>query len=180
MVRDGVADDFTRLYALTQLPQNQAEDDAPWQMRFAQVAFMLQMPHLSLEKEAEEVKGTPLMDCEKELLAERATYAKFWLATYAPEQYRYVLQETMPTVELSNAQKHALTLLKEYVSEPRTGEEIHARLHQLKTEAPIEPKELFAAIYQIFLARTSGPKAGWFLSVLPHDFLVKRLEEATA
>lgn len=179
LVRDGVADDFTRLYALTQLPQNQAEEDASWQLRFAQVAFLVQMPHLSLEKEAEEVKGTALTDREKELLAERAAYATFWLATYAPEQYRYVLQETLPTVQLSEAQKHALSLLKEYVSEPRTGEEIHARLHELKTETPIEPKELFAAIYQIFLARTSGPKAGWFLSVLLHDFLLKRLEEAT-
>jgi lysyl-tRNA synthetase class 1 len=184
LVRDGVADDFTRLFALTQLPKDQADPDASWQMRFAQVAFMVQMPHLVLEKEAEEVKraagGDALTDREKDLLAERAAYAKFWLATYAPEQYRYILQETMPNVELSNVQKHALSLLHAYISEaPRSGEEIHARLHQLKTEAPIEPKELFAAIYQIFLARTSGPKAGWFMSVLPNDYVLKRLEEAT-
>ena len=86
----------------------------------------------------------------------------------------------MPAVELSDTQKRALTLLKEYLAESRNGEEVHSRLHELKTEVPIEPKELFAAIYQIFLARTSGPKAGWFISVLPHDFVVKRLEEAVA
>ena len=63
---------------------------------------------------------------------------------------------------------------------PHTGEEIHARLHELKTEIPIAPKDLFVAIYKIFLNRDSGPKAGWFLSVLPPDFVQQRLKEASA
>lgn len=178
-VREGVADDFTRLYALCQLPAERAEDAAPWQLRFGQVAFIVQMPHLSLEAEAERVKGSPLTDQEKKLLAERAEYARFWLATYAPEQFKYQLQETMPEgVELSADQKKALSLLKDYLSEDRTGEELHQRLHELKSEAPIAPKELFSALYTLFLGRTSGPKAGWFLSVLPREMVVSRLSEA--
>ena len=180
LVRDGVSDDFTRLYELIQLPGDQATPEASWQLRFGQVAFIMQMPHLSLESEAAAVKGSPLTETEKELLATRAEYARFWLATYAPAQYRYVLQETMPDIQISDTQKQALILLQDYMSEPRTGEELHARLHELKTEVPIQPKELFAAIYELFLARTSGPKAGWFLSVLPHEFVLKRLGEATA
>jgi lysyl-tRNA synthetase, class I len=178
--RQGIADDFTRLFMLAHLPEDQAEIANPWQLRFGQVAFIVQMPHLTLAKEAEAVKGSPLTDDEMTALNERAEYARFWLETYAPESYRYELQQSMPEVELSEAQKKALGLLADYLETERTGEELHHRLHELKTEVPIEPKELFSALYGLFLGRTSGPKAGWFLSVLPREFVVTRLREAIA
>jgi lysyl-tRNA synthetase class 1 len=179
-VRGGVADDFTRLYALCQVPDEQAEIPAHWQLRFSLLAFIVQMPHLDLVKEAEAVKGGTLTDEEKTLLEERASFAKFWLGTYAPEQFKYVLQETIPTdAELTDAQKSALTKLADYIeSGDRDGEEVHARLFDLKTEIPIEPKELFSAIYRIFIGRTSGPKAGWFLASLPREFAIARLRKA--
>ncbi|MBU0749962.1 lysine--tRNA ligase [Patescibacteria group bacterium] len=177
-VREGAADDYTRLFTLAQLPENQGDLRAPWNMRFSLLSFVVQMPHMNLEEEAARAKGEALTDEEIASLHERADYAKYWLSTYAPEQYRYELQDTLPTCELSDTQKHALTLLADYMTEDRTGEEVHARLHELKTEAPISPKELFSAIYTIFLNRDSGPKAGWFLSVLPREFVEKRLREA--
>ena len=179
-VREGIADDFTRLYVLCQLPENQADASAPWQLRFSQVAFMVQMPHLVLADEAAKVKGSALTDDEVALLEERAHYARIWLASYAPESYRYELQATMPPVELADTQKEALRQLHAYLEEnERTGEEIQNRLFELKDEVDIKPAALFSAIYQIFLARTSGPKAGWFLSVLPRDLLLTRLREAS-
>lgn len=179
--RDGIADDFTRMYALIQLPGNQATPPTPWQMRFSEVAFVIQMPHLDLKEEAEKAKGSPLTSEEHVALTERAAYAQYWLTTYAPERYVYKLQETMPTVELSVIQKKALSALAEFVGTgKKTGEELHAKLFELKTEIPIEPKELFSALYRIFLNRESGPKAGWFLSVLPQEFLLARLKEAAA
>ncbi len=181
-VRDGVADDFTRLYALCQLPEEQAEEPACFQLRFGLVAFIVQMPHLDLVKEAEAAKGSALTGDEKLLLTERGAYARFWLENYAPEQFTYVLQESVPVgAMLSDVQKAALHKLAEYLENgERTGEEVHARLHELKTEVPIEPKELFGAIYRVFLNRTSGPKAGWFLASLPTEFAVSRLREAGA
>lgn len=179
-VRDGIADDFTRLYALIQLPAEQAVPPTPWQMRFSEVAFVVQMPHLDLKEEAEKAKGSPLTSEEHVALTERTAYARYWLTTYAPERYIYKLQETMPAVELSATQKKALATLADYVATgKKTGEELHARLFELKAEVPIEPKELFSALYRIFLNRESGPKAGWFLSVLPREFLLERLKEAS-
>lgn len=179
-VREGKADDRSRLYALCELPENQAGFSATWQTRFREVAFIVQMPHLELRKEAEKTKGSELTEEEIKKLEERARYAKFWLATYAPEEFKYELQEEMPSVALSDIQKKALTALAEFFqSAERSGEELHLRLHELKTEIPIAPKELFQAIYRIFLNRDSGPKAGWFLAGLPRDFVIARLSEAT-
>jgi lysyl-tRNA synthetase class 1 len=52
-----------------------------------------------------------------------------------------------------------------------SGEELHAELHKTKE---------FKAVYLAFLAKESGPKAGWFLSSLPRDFVLARLAEASA
>lgn len=178
-VRQGNADDYSRLYALCQVPKQQAEIPAPWILRFKEVACMVQMPHLDLFKEAETVKGSTLTEDEKIALAERAEYAKFWLTTYAPEEYKYELQKELPQVTLTDDQRKALAALAEYISESRTGEELHARLHELKTEIPIKPIELFQAIYRVFLNRDSGPKAGWFLAGLDRAFVEERLLAAS-
>lgn len=178
-VREGEADDKSRLFELTQLPQEQAETPAPWSMRFREVAVIVQMPHLSLADEAARTKGSPLTDEEVRALSIRAEAAKYWLTTYAPEEYKYVLQDTLPQVELSEVQKKALAALLAYLTESsRSGDELHLRLHELKTEVPIAPTELFKALYRIFLNRDSGPKAGWFLASLPREFVLKRLAEA--
>jgi len=39
-------------------------------------------------------------------------------------------------------------------------------------------RDAFSAIYQAFLGRTSGPKAGWLLTTLADDFVRRRLAEA--
>lgn len=178
-VRLGTSDDWSRLYTLCELPENRAAAPLPWQMRFREVAFIVQMAHLSLKEEAERVKGSSLTEEEVKVLEVRARYAKFWLATYAPEEFKYVLQAELPDVNLTDVQKKALVALADFLNDgARTGEELHAHLHGMKTSVPIAPKELFQAIYRIFLNRDSGPKAGWFLAGLPRDFVVKRLQEA--
>lgn len=178
-VRAGGTDDFARLFHLCQIART--GEEVPWQLRFGQVAFLVQMPHLNLQKEAAAVKGGTLTALETTTLDERAAYAKFWLATYAPDSYKYVLQQSMPALTLNDAQKTAMKALHAFaLSGAHTGEEWHARLHELKAEVPIQPKELFSALYQLFLGRDSGPKAGWFLSVLPIDFLERRLQEASS
>ncbi len=177
-VREGLVDDHSRLFALCELPEKRATLTAPWIMRFREVAFIVQMPHLILKEEAVRMKGSALTTDEEQALEGRAQSAKYWLATYAPEEFKYTLQESLPSVELSEVQKKALVSILEYVQGgERSGEELHLRLHELKTETPIEPKELFQALYRIFLNRDSGPKAGWFLAGLPRDFVIQRLQE---
>ncbi len=178
-VRSGAVDDHSRLYTFCQLPEDQATLPLPWQMRFREVAFIVQMPHLSLENEAERAKGSTITQEEVLAVNGRAHYARHWLDTYAPEEFLYKVQMTLPKADLTGAQKKALGALADFIQgDKRSGEDIHARLHELKEETPIAPKELFQAIYRIFLGRDSGPKAGWFLAGLPHDFVITRLSEA--
>jgi len=173
---DKVGDDEARLYELVHL------SDAPeryYRMRFSQVAFLAQMPHIDIFEEAQKEKGDDLNEIEKGELHERVDYALAWIKEHAPERYVFELQEKLPEVVITGVQKEAFRKILEYVeaNEELTGEGFHQRLHEIKSQVNIDPKELFSGLYQVFLNRDSGPQAGWFLSVLPRDFLVTRLRE---
>jgi lysyl-tRNA synthetase class 1 len=169
----GVKDDYARLFELAHpqiknwfcrhrrvLPRRQ---ELP---RFSQVAFVVQMPHMDLKKE--------FSSADSQELDERAAYAKKWLAACAPEKFVFKLQETMPAVALAAEQKAALKALAAFMeSKPSmpSGEELQAKIHELKE---------FKAVYLVFLGKDHGPRAGWFLSALPREFVLKRLSEASA
>jgi len=158
--------------------------------RFSTVAFLVQMPHLNLEEEIANIKAeyeqrgeaSLLTEGERDELAARAQFARTWLGQYAPERYKFEIQEAMPEIALSPEQKGALARVLEYIEqhEELDGQEMHTRLHEIRKETNIEPKEFFAALYLITLGKENGPKVGWFLSVLDRSFLIKRLHEAVA
>ncbi|MEK7109419.1 MAG: lysine--tRNA ligase [Patescibacteria group bacterium] len=158
----GVKDDYTRLFEYLH-PERKAP--ALHRLaRFSQVAFMVQMPHMDINKE--------FPDADQAELTERAAYAKKWLAEYAPEKFVFKLQESLPAVEITQEQKTNLKQIFEFLnSKPNaTAEELHAKLHELKA---------FKEIYLVFLNKDHGPKAGWFIASLPRDFVLERLQEAS-
>lgn len=149
--------------------------------RFSQIVFLVQMPHLDIFKEIEASEKITLTDSDKKEIEHRIKYAKIWLDSYAPEKFRFEIQKTaLPeTKNFNDKQKKALSLLLEYVKskEKVNGEELHTRLHEIRLEADIDAKEFFSAIYMTVLGKESGPKAGWFLSVIDKDILEKLLSE---
>lgn len=174
-------DDYARLFlALAKDPLERM-----FLMRFSQVAFLVQMPHLDLLLEAAKVKGSPLSKAEEVEIAERAQYALRWLQSYAPEKFVFKLHDTLPDTakELTHEQKKALgVLLKDLEMEyPATGEAMHALIRAIPVRPAIslEPKEFFTSLYEIFLGKESGPQAGWFLAALPKEFVLRRLKEAS-
>ncbi len=178
----GAEDDYARLFKLIHAG---AIPPAAYMPRFSQVAFIVQMPHLNLGEEVAHLKGSALNDADKKELEERATYAKRWLDAYAPEKFVFKMQDTLPPMAagLSAIQKKALhTLLKDLEMEyPPTGEGMHMLVRSIPVRPAISipPREFFTALYTIFLAKESGPQAGWFLAALPKDFVLKRLKEAS-
>jgi len=149
--------------------------------RFSQIAYLLQMPHVTIEHEIEKEKGDPLTQADKNEINLRKEYAKRWLQIYAPEDYKFELQEIIPAQarHLSKEQRQALQKVLDFIKsqEKLNGQDLHTKLHEIRKEIEIEPKEFFESIYFSILGKPSGPKAGWFLSVLDKNFLEKRFAE---
>ena len=177
---EGVRDDYSRLFLLVE-NNLEGEPTIPFRVRFSQVAFISQMPHMDLKKEAELLKGSSLSELDLEELAERAAYAKHWLSTAAPEKYRFALYESLPPLaaELTDEQKKALSSIADLLEKNPDALVLHEQIHALKDSLGISPKELFSAVYMVFLNKKEGPKAGWFIATLDREFALKRLKEAS-
>ncbi len=177
----GVDSDTVRLFAL--IHKNKEPKERLYLPRFSIVAYLSQMPHINIQQEFENLKGSSLTKEEVVELNERIEYAQKWLSQYAPDKYVFKLQSTLPEAakSLSNIQKEALSLLLSYVkgNKKLKGQDLHEQLHIIKESTSIDPKQFFTAIYQIFLNKESGPKAGWFLSVLNRETIIDLLEQAT-
>lgn len=181
-------EDFARTFLLTQLDlppvasakgsQSKDPEDL-WPMRFTTLSFVLQMPHLDPEEEAQKLKGSALSAIEKKSLEERAHYVQQWLDSLAPAEYKFTIQEQAPdNLALDDEQRTSLTKLKDALGDSSLaweGPAIHEAIHKVKEESGIAPKQLFQPLYQIFLGRNSGPQVGWFLSTFQRDQVIQKI-----
>lgn len=101
-----------------------------------------------------------------------------WLDRWAPEEMKFALAGQVDKTSFSEAERRLFALLAQKVSdapEDAGGEYFHLALYSFKDELGMQPKEMFSALYRLLIAKPNGPRAGWFLSILPRDWLIKRL-----
>lgn len=177
----GVTDDYSRAFTFAYPVAERKDIPSRFLPRFSSVAFLSQMPHMDFEKEIAELKGEPLTSADQVEAQERKEYATHWLQLYAPEDYKFQLQEGIPEAckDFTDLQKTALKELADYIEkhDELSGQEFHTALHEIKERVGVEPRDFFGAIYQSVLGKGSGPKAGFLLSVLDREWLIKRFNE---
>ena len=115
----------------------------------------------------------------EEHLKQRAKNAKYWLENFAPEDVKFEVKEKMPKISIDEKQKEFLSSLSEKMSPINWGAEaIHNAIYDTSESVKIPIKNAFESIYQIILGKEKGPRAGYFLSNLDKDFVLKRVKEA--
>ncbi len=177
--KDTVESDLARAFELSQVREGEIKER--FLPRFSQIVFIMQIPRLDIYEEVAKIKGEALTDLDREEIDLRMKYAKRWLKTYAPDKYRYELQEKLPESikKLSEKQIKFIQLFSEKLEKLSAwdGEQVHASIHELvKSNDELSAKEAFQAIYKLFLNKDYGPQAGWFLSALEKDFVIDRLK----
>lgn len=115
---------------------------------------------------------------EHDVIVSELNFVKNWLATSAPEEVKFSLQQKRPDVQLSDTQRGFLTALADSLQQhtETTGESMHKLIYDAAEQAKLEPKLAFHALYRIILGKDFGPKAGWFLASLDRSWLIKRLQ----
>lgn len=179
--KDTVQTDLARVFELSQL--NDKKPEERFLPRFSQLVFIVQIQRLDVYEEAAKIKGGELTDLDREEIDLRVKYARKWLDTYAPDRYRYQLQEQLPegAEELNDLQKDFASKLADKLEQMDgwDGETMHGGIHELiKSHEEYTPKDCFQAIYKLFLGKDFGPQAGWFLSALEKDFVLNRLRRS--
>ncbi len=99
-----------------------------------------------------------------------------WLKKWAPDDIKFELAAKPPNVNEQERQ-FLLKLAKQVESAPEDadGEYYHKAIYDLQATSGLSPKQLFGLLYKVIISQESGPRAGWFLSILPREWLIKRL-----
>ncbi len=112
-------------------------------------------------------------------LKQRAEHARFWLYNFAPDMLKFEVKKKIPKVSLTTEQNKFLSSFVEKISSIKwEAEDIHNSVYSISENEKIPIKIAFQAIYQIILGQEKGPRAGYFLSNLDKDFVLKRVKEA--
>jgi lysyl-tRNA synthetase, class I len=120
-----------------------------------------------------------IVDEDADIIREELRFINSWLDKRAPEEVKFELRSDVKPDEFSEQERAFLQKLGDKVAsapQDADGAWFHDAIYELKDDSGLQPKELFSALYRALIGKTSGPRAGYFLSILPRDFLVKRLK----
>ncbi len=159
-----------------------ASDYKPVGVPFKHLVNVVQMANFDFNQVKEILKrgGYPVE--HEEALRDRSDYARRWLEEFAPPDMKFTLKPSLPpeVSGLTGLQRQFLAAAADRLRRGMNAEEIHQSVYALAGEmAPLKPAEAFQAIYLALLGTFRGPRVGWFLAFLDHEFVVNRLREAS-
>lgn len=114
---------------------------------------------------------------EADIIRRELRFIDEWLRVSAPDDVKFDLLETVDDAQFTDKQKTFFAGLAEKAAAAPAdadGSYFHDAIYAFKSDE-MQPKDLFQALYALIIGKTSGPRAGWFLSILPRDWLIARL-----
>ncbi|HLE97140.1 MAG TPA: lysine--tRNA ligase [Candidatus Thermoplasmatota archaeon] len=177
--------EIDRVYELSQ-PDGKVPPRLPAQVPYSHLVLLAQLAPdwagvRSVLRRSEAVDDLDADDERR--LRERVRHARYWLDRFAPEDARTSVQVALPptAARLGPNERRFLASLRQALGDARwTGQAIHDAVHGTSKEAGLRGSDAFRAIYVAFLGKERGPRAGHLLASLERDFVLKRLEEASA
>src|SRR5205085_1996465 len=117
-----------------------------------------------------------VVEQNQEILKQELRYINEWLDKWAPEDVKFELAQKVDPTKFSEQEKIFLKALSTKVAqapEGADGEWFHKAIYDLQDQSGLETKQLFSALYRALIGKEQGPRAGWFLNILPRDWLIK-------
>lgn len=149
---------------------------------FSHLVASYQASLKDIDKTLEVIKRTEHSQAATEDAAIIKNELKFidaWLQKRAPEDVKFELAATVNVEDFNEHEKTFLINLGEKTTQApqdADGAWFHEAIYELKETSGLGPKEMFSALYRAIIGKQSGPRAGYFLSILPRDWLVSRLK----
>jgi len=115
---------------------------------------------------------------EQEIIRSELKFIDQWLDKWAPEDIKFDLNKSPKLSDFNEVEVEYLKALAtkiESAPADADGEWFHKAIYEFKDQTNLEPKQLFQTLYKALIGKDSGPRAGWFLSILPRDWLIKQL-----
>jgi len=135
-----------------------------------EIEILKQMGHLPKSASNEEL----------EYVKERLAFAKKWVHEFAPEHFKFILQEKVSKKVkdgLSDKQKEALKLIVEKMDSAENDKELFEEIYEISKKLDMKAPEIFKAAYMVLIDKERGPKLAPFLMALGKEKVEKIFEQ---
>jgi lysyl-tRNA synthetase class 1 len=132
-------------------------------------------------KTLEIISRTEYADVAKQdadIIKQELKFIDNWLQKQAPTEVKFTLLDKVEDQTFSDGQKSFMSGLADKIAnapKDADGAWFHQAIYEFKDSADLSPQELFTTLYSALIGKKYGPRAGWFLSLLPREWLIKRL-----
>lgn len=164
-----------RIYELSQV--GTVPETMPVQVPFRHLCSLVLIHDGNIDRVIELVAGGR-SDEEKARIRVRAVCAKNWVTTFAPESFRFSLNEPGTNlVELPPEGRAAVRGLAEAVENLDRYDEktLAEELYAVAGRAGIEPKEFFVTVYRILISKDQGPRLAAFIFTIGRERILSIL-----
>ncbi len=157
-----------RVYELSQI--DAMPEAMPFQPSFRHLCNILQIHRGDLSQARAAYQAEIKNPRDERRFAERSERALFWLNNYAPEEFKFELNEKAPSQTLTAAQAKFLASLSQTLKTSgahlESDKGLHEKMYELIHAAELEPNDVFPLLYQILISKEKGPKlAGFILTI---------------
>jgi len=127
---------------------------------------------------AKRTEHADVVEADRDIIKNELKFIDAWLENWAPDDLKFTLSDHVDPAKFTEVEKQYFAALADKIAaapQDADGEWFHKAIYDFKGQIDLEPKALFSSLYQLLIGKDSGPRAGWFLSLLPRDWLLKRL-----
>ena len=156
----------------------EVSEKIPYQPGFRHLTTVLQIHNLDVDKVIGFFEKELKNEDDQKRLRTRAECAKKWLDKYAPEEFKFAVQEKS-SVKLNDSEKKVFHQLAEkLVSKEWTDIDLHEEIYILCTNNKIEPKDFFSLAYKILINKEKGPRLASFILEIGRERIAELLKKA--
>ncbi len=135
----------------------------PYQPSFRHLTMLLQINQLDINKVINYYEKELKNEHDKKRLRIRAECAKNWLHKYAPEEFKFMVQEKC-LVTLAAEEKRMLHLVATKLLERNwTDIDLHEEIYILCKNENYPIKDFFSAAYRVLINKEKGPRLASFI-----------------
>jgi lysyl-tRNA synthetase class 1 len=133
------------------------------------------------DKTLEVIKRTEYRETaetDADIIRNELKFIDAWLQKRAPEDVKFELASQASEADFTGQEVAFLKALAEKIAQASAdadGAWFHNVIYGFRESMGLQPKDMFTTLYRVLISKTSGPRAGWFLSILPRDWLIARL-----
>ena len=170
-----------RVYELSQIKE--APSECPIQPSFRHLCNILQINEGDVNKARDFYKDQIKTKRDERRFTQRSACALYWLKNYAPEEFKFNVNKSAPSLNTTEPEKKFLQNFTRYLDEEgakaKSDKELHEKLYEvIHATEDIEPGDAFKLLYQLLISQEKGPKLAGFIrtiGVAPVNKLIKEL-----